>query len=75
MQARWDRRSAEFTCLPPFGAVSAVDDDAWYGTEAADPEQRCHGPAGYDGESCSGSPHVAQDLVDACQRTRIVRVW
>jgi len=74
VQARWGRRSTEFARLPPLGAVSAVDDDAWHGTEAADAQERGHASAGYDGEVCSGGAHITQELVDAWQRTRVARV-
>jgi hypothetical protein len=54
--------------------MSAVDDDAWYGTEAADTQERGHASAGYDGERCSGGAHITQELEDAWQRTRVARV-
>ncbi len=74
VQASRGRRSAQLTRLPPFGAVRAVDHDAWYGAEAADTEQRRYAPAGDDGEGCSRGPHVAQDPLGASQRTCIVGV-
>ena len=75
VQARWRRRGAEVARLPPFRAVGAVDDDARYGAEAADTEQRGDGPAGYHGQGRAGGPHVVQELADAAQRARIARPW
>jgi hypothetical protein len=54
--------------------MSAVDNDAWHRTETADAQERGHTSARYDGESRSGGTHVAQDLVDAWQRTPVAGV-